>query len=74
MGDIMYTVINIEDGIVLLENRVSREIISVNTDNLDNNIKENDIVDYVNGIYVKNIIDTENIKSNIRARFNRLKK
>lgn len=72
----MYTVERIEENIVVLENRDTKEIINVNINYFDINIKLNDIViyDYEDNIYKKNKEETEYIKNNIRNRFDRLKR
>ena len=76
MGDIMYTVEKIEEDIVVLEDRVTKEIINVNIENFDYNIKVNDIVkfDANSNLYVKVDNETEKVKINLRSRFNKLKR
>ena len=74
MGDIMYTVDRIEDDIVILENRNNNTMIEVDIQELDFDINEGDILDYIDNKYIKNIEKTENKKKDIRSRFDRLKK
>lgn len=72
----MFTVDRIENDWVVLENRQTKKIINVKIEEFVDNIKENDIVDYdiENKVYIINQEVTNEIKSNIRNRFNRLKK
>lgn len=74
MGDIMYTVDRIENGIVILENRDNNTMIEVNICEFDFDINDGDIIDYIDNKYVKNKEKTENKKRDIRSRFDRLKK
>ena len=74
MGDIMYTVDRIEENIIIIENRDSNEIKEVDINLFDYNVKEGDIVELVNDKYVINNELTNNVKKDIRSRFDRLKK
>lgn len=74
MGDMMYTIDRIENDIVVLENRKTLEIIEVYKNLLPNNIKEGDILDFIDGKYYINDIITKNNKDSIRSRFDSLKK
>jgi len=74
MGDKMYTVDRIEDNIVVLEDRISKTIINVDINVFDFEVKENDIIDYIEDKYIKNTRLTDNTKKNIRSLFNKLKK
>ena len=74
MGDIMYTVDRIEDNIVILEDRNSSVMLEVSIDLFNFNLKDGDIVDFVDNQYIKNIEKTENKKKDIRSRFDSLKK
>jgi hypothetical protein len=74
MGDIMYTVDRIEDSIIILENRDNSIMLEVNKCEFDIDIKEGDILDYIDNKYIKNIEKTENKKKDIRSKFNKLKK
>ena len=69
----MYTVEKIENDIVVLEDRKTKELKYVSIKDCAVNIKENDILVLVNNIYIKNRSETEKIKKSIRDRFNRLK-
>ena len=72
----MFTIERIEDNIVVLENRDTREIVNVKIDEFENNVKVNDIVEYDfdKKIYIINKEETNKIKKDIRMRFNKLKK
>ena len=74
MGDIMYSVDRIEEDIVVLENRNTKEIINVDKNILPNNLKEGTILDYINGKYIINEEYTNKIKKDIRNKFDRLKR
>jgi len=74
MGDKMYTVDRIEDNIVVLEDRISKTIINVDINVFDFEVKENDIIDYIEDKYIKNTRLTDNTNKNIRSLFNKLKK
>ena len=74
MGDIMYSVDRIEEDIVVLENRTTKEIINVDKNILPNNLKEGIILDYINGKYIINEDYTKEIKKDIRNKFDRLKR
>lgn len=68
----MYTVENIIDNIVRLEDRKTNKIIEINKDLLPNNIKEQDIIDLIDNKYIINKNETKRIKKNIKNRFNSL--
>ena len=72
----MYTVERIENDIFVLEDRNSKKIININKEEMDLNVKVNDIVyyDYEDMIYKLNNDETIIIKNDIRSKFNRLKK
>ncbi len=68
----MYTVENIIDNIIRLEDRKTNKIIEINKDLLPNNIKEQDIIDLIDNKYIINKNETKRIKNNIKNRFNSL--
>lgn len=70
----MYTVENIIDNIIRLEDRKTNKIIEINKDLLPNNIKEQDIIDLIDNKYIINKNETKRIKNNIKNRFNSLTK
>ena len=72
MGDVMYTIDRIEDELVTLENRDTKEIFIEELDKFPLNIKEGDIVERYNDKYIVNIKETERVKKSIRNRFNSL--
>lgn len=72
MGDKMYTVEKIEDNMVVLENRNNNELINIEKKLLPNNIKEGDILDFINNKYIINDKLTNEKRNNIRNRFNSL--
>ena len=74
MGENMYTVDRIEKEYIVLENRITLEIINVKKELLPKNIKEQDIVNYINNKYIIDKKLTNSIKKNIKDRFNKLKK
>lgn len=71
---LMYTVDRIEKEYIVLENRETLEIINVEKKLLPNNIKEQDIVNFINNKYIIDKELTNSTKKNIKDRFNKLKK
>jgi len=74
MGDNMYTVDRIEKDLVILENRANGEILEVNVDQLEIDVKEGDILDIVDNKFIKDIIKTREVKNRIRSKFDSLKR
>lgn len=70
----MYTVDRIENNKVILEDRKNNVFFDVSIDLFNYKVEEGDIVELVNNLYVKNNELTNNIKENIRLRFDKLKK
>ena len=70
----MYTVDRIEKEYIVLENRETLEMINVEKKLLPNNIKEQDIVNFINNKYIIDKELTNSTKKNIKDRFNKLKK
>lgn len=70
----MYTVDRIEKEYIVLENRETLEIVNVEKKLLPNNIKEQDIVNFINNKYIIDKELTNSTKKNIKDRFNKLKK
>lgn len=70
----MYTVDRIEKEYIVLENRNTLEMINVEKEMLPNNIKEQDIVNFINNKYIIDKELTNSTKKNIKDRFNKLKK
>ena len=70
----MYTVDRIEKECIVLENRETLEMINVEKKMLPNNIKEQDIVNFINNKYIIDKELTNSTKKNIKDRFNKLKK
>lgn len=68
----MYTVESIINDIVKLEDRKTKKIFEINKSLLPNNIKEQDIIDVLDGKYIINEKETKRIKKDIRNRFNNL--
>lgn len=68
----MYTVENIINNIVRLEERKTNKIIEINIELLPKNIKEQDIIDLIDNKYIINKKETKRIKENIKNRFNKL--
>lgn len=71
---LMYTVDRIEKEYIVLENRETLEIVNVEKKLLPNNIKEQDIVNFINNKYIIDKELTNSTKKNIKDRFNKLKK
>lgn len=71
---LMYTVDRIEKEYIVLENRNTLEMINVEKEMLPNNIKEQDIVNFINNKYIIDKELTNSTKKNIKDRFNKLKK
>ncbi len=71
---LMYTVDRIEKEYIVLENRETLEMINVEKEMLPNNIKEQDIVNFINNKYIIDKELTNSTKKNIKDRFNKLKK
>ena len=72
MGDIMFTVEKIEDNIVILEDRNKNTFFNIDKSMLPNNIKEGDILDLKDNMYIINKDLTKKIKEDIRNKFNSL--
>ncbi len=70
----MYTVDRIENDYVVLENRNNLDMIDVKITEFNYDVSEGDIVLYKDGKYIKDEEETNRIKSNIRSRFDKLKK
>ncbi len=70
----MFTVEKIEENIVELEDRKTKNIIEITKEELPDNLNEGMILDFIDNKYVINTLKTKNIKENIRNRFNNLKK
>lgn len=68
----MYTVENIINNIVRLEDRKTNKIIEINIELLPKNIKEQDIIDLIDNKYIINKKETKRIKKDITNRFNKL--
>ncbi len=68
----MYTVENIINNIVRLEERKTNKIIEINIELLPKNIKEQDIIDLIDNKYIINKKETKRIKKDITNRFNKL--
>lgn len=72
MGDIMFTIEKIEDNIVILEDRNKNTFFNIDKSMLPNNIKEGDILDLKDNMYIINKDLTKKIKEDIRNKFNSL--
>ena len=70
----IYTVDRIEDNFIILEDRKNNKIFDVEKELFKYDVREGDIVDYVDNQYIKNVELTNNIKKGIRSRFDKLKK
>ena len=70
----MYTVDRIEKEYIVLENRETLEMINEEKEMLPNNVKEQDIVNFINNKYIIDKELTNSTKKNIKDRFNKLKK
>lgn len=68
----MYTVENIINNIVRLEERKTNKIIEINIELLPKNIKEQDIIDLIDNKYIINKKETKRIKENIKNRFKKI--
>ncbi len=69
----MYTVLEIEEKYVVLENRKTLEVFDILKDKLPKHIKESDILSLIDGEYIIDVDETKNVKKDIRNRFNKLK-
>lgn len=72
MGDKMYTVEKIEETQVTLEDRTNSNFFVVDKCVLPSNIKEKDILDFVDNKYIINKQLTDKTKKDIKNRFNSL--
>ena len=70
----MYTVDRIENDYVVLEDRNNLDMIDVKITEFNYAVSEGDIILYKDGKYIKDEEETNRIKSNIRSRFDKLKK
>ena len=73
MVSMKYSVDEIIDDIIKLENLETREIVYLNKDELDLNIKENDILIYENGTYQLDYKTKEERIKFLREKLERLK-
>ena len=69
----MYIVDRIEENLVILESINKKRTEEIEIDKFPENIKEGDIIDYIDNKYIINEQKTLETKNNIRNRFNRLK-
>ena len=69
----MFTVDEIIDNIIILENRELKNIFTEDISLFPNNIKEGDIVDFVDNKYVINKDSTKNKNKEVRNLFDSLK-
>lgn len=69
----MYTVLEIEEKYVVLENRKTLEVFDILKDKLPKHIKESDILSLIDGEYIIDVDETKNVKKDMRNRFNKLK-
>ena len=69
----MYTVDRIEQNIVILENRNTKEYIEININKIKENVKEGDIIELIDDKYIINKEKTKELNNNIKNRFNKLK-
>lgn len=67
-----FTVDRIEDDIVVLENRITQEIINSSLNELPNDIKTGDILKKVNGKYFVDEEETKSIEKRIEDKMNDL--
>lgn len=68
----MYTVEKIEEDLVILEDRKNNKLFNIDKKLLPQNINEGDIIEIVNNKYVINKELTNNIKKEIRNKFDSL--
>lgn len=69
-----FTIDKIENDIAVCENRETKEMINIHTSKLPENIKEKDIIKYINGEYIVDNELTNSTKENIQDKFNKLRK
>lgn len=67
-----FTVDRIEEEIVTLENRKNKEMITINKDNLPENIKEGSILKKVNEKYILDEEKTKETEERIKEKMNKL--
>ena len=72
MGDKMYTVEKIEETQITLEDRTNNNFFVVDKCVLPSNIKEKDILDFVDNKYIINKQLTDKTKKDLKNRFNSL--
>ena len=68
----IFTVDRIEDNIVVLEDRITQEIINININELPNEIKTGDIIKKINGKYFIDEEETRTIEKRIEDKMNDL--
>ena len=69
-----FSINRIEDKIAVCENRENKKMINIHLSKLPLNIKENDIIKYINGVYILSKQETNSTKENIKEKFNKLRK
>ena len=70
----LYAIDRIEDTIVLLENTTTKEKKEINKNLLPNNIKEGNIIEYINNTYKINIKEEKYKRQQILNKFKKLRK
>lgn len=69
-----YCVDRVEGEIAILENLTTREIIEININQLPTDIKETNILYYIDGTYKIDIVEENVRKNNIQRKFDKLRK
>lgn len=69
-----FTIDRIENNVAICENRNTKKFINIHISKLPENIKENDIIKYMNGQYILDNQETLDAKENIKSKFDKLRK
>lgn len=69
-----FTIDRFEKDSVVLENKITRKMYTTTIDKLPNNVKEGDILTFLNGEFLLDIDKTKSVSDRIQNKFDRLKK
>lgn len=69
-----FTIDRFEKNNVIIENRATGKMLTISVDKIPNNVKEGDILIFLNGEFQFNSDKTKSISDRIQNKFNKLKK
>ena len=69
-----FTIDRFEQNSVVLEDRSTGKMHTISMDKIPNNVKERDILTFLNGEFLLNVDKTKSVSDRIQNKFDRLKK